>query len=316
MRKVDVVTARKGKVVSGSKFRNYDYCVNSYVGCQMGCNYCYVRFFIKDKKKPWGEFVRVREHAATQLIKENKKKLTELDTIAGKRLVLGTMTDPYQPQEGKHKITQQILKVLLGAPNPPSKVGIFTRCPLIKRDLDLIKQLPRARIHFTVTPLSQKYMKIIEPIAVPASKRFDTMKAIKDAGIRLHCCIAPSIPLLCEDTVQEYADKLEEIGVDEFFVDPFMAYKQANDAMKEVLGNDPIWDDMYSLIGDKAAYLGWKASYRKMWEAAWLPKNVPDTLPIWSDHENDQWIDMRTGKSMSHSLYGDDKELAEAGNAV
>ena len=306
MRDVSIVDARKGKVISTTKFRGYDYCLNTYVGCQMGCKYCYVRFFIKDKAKPWGEFVRRRGHTPKRLVKENKQGITELDTIAGKRVVLGTMTDPYQPAEGKHKITRATLETILANPPLPSKVGIFTRAPLIKRDLDLIKQLPRARIHFTVTPIPEKYMRLIEPIPIPAKKRFEAMKRIKDAGIRLHANISPAFPLMSESMVQEYADQLEEIGVDEFFVDPFMSYKQAYDAMEEALGNDPIWPKLKDIIGDKIAYKAWKDGFRKMWEDAWLPKGIENVLPIWCDHESDTWIDMRSGENMNPRKYGDD----------
>src|SRR5271157_4654128 len=99
MTKPLVTIARRGHIITTSTFKGYDHCLNPYVGCQFGCSYCYVRFFIKDSKKPWGEFVRTRNHIITNLSKE-------LATIAGRRLVLGTMTDPYQPQERRSRLTR------------------------------------------------------------------------------------------------------------------------------------------------------------------------------------------------------------------
>lgn len=60
------------------------------------------------------------------------------------------------------------------------------------------------------------------------------------------------------------------------------------------------------IIGDKIAYKAWKDGFRKMWEDAWLPKGKTDVLPIWCDHENDTWIDMRDGQQMNPRRYGDD----------
>jgi hypothetical protein len=49
-----VTVANKSKVITKSTFSGYDACINPYVGCEFGCSYCYVRFFTKDKNKPWG----------------------------------------------------------------------------------------------------------------------------------------------------------------------------------------------------------------------------------------------------------------------
>ena len=58
---IKVSMANKGsRVITTTKFKNYDVCLNPYVGCQFGCKYCYVRFFVKDDEKPWGERAGLR----------------------------------------------------------------------------------------------------------------------------------------------------------------------------------------------------------------------------------------------------------------
>jgi len=84
---LNIVEARKTNLIVKSGFSGYDHCLNPYVGCQFGCRYCYVRFFIKDKNHEWGEFVRVRSYIRDRLP-------TDLVAVAPTRLVLGTMTDP------------------------------------------------------------------------------------------------------------------------------------------------------------------------------------------------------------------------------
>jgi DNA repair photolyase len=86
MAKVAVVKASRGKIVVGSGFQGYDVCVNPWVGCQFGCSYCYVRFFVKDPKLPWGQFVRARDHLPVRLAREIGQGV-----LAGKRVVLGTI---------------------------------------------------------------------------------------------------------------------------------------------------------------------------------------------------------------------------------
>jgi DNA repair photolyase len=130
-----VTVAPRTTLITKSGFSNYDLCLNPYVGCEFKCQYCYVRFFVKDSKAEWGDFVRVREHMITNLPKEllkgfvrvtdGKKKEVGTDgtflrdedgkfifkqtyknlAITDSRLVIGTMTDPYQPKEVKYRIT-------------------------------------------------------------------------------------------------------------------------------------------------------------------------------------------------------------------
>ena len=108
-RPLNVVTASKGgDVITKTGFSGYDHCLNTYVGCEFGCKYCYVRFFVKDKEHPWGEFVRSRRHIPNKLLSALKK-------VGPTRLVLGTMTDPYQPQELKERLTRTALEHIIAS---------------------------------------------------------------------------------------------------------------------------------------------------------------------------------------------------------
>jgi len=319
-----VVVANRSRVIDKTGFKGYDVMANPYVGCQMGCSYCYVRFFIKDPEKPWGEFVRVRKHIEDKLPTELEKGYFSLD--AGKddegtkqkrrvnnedlRLVIGTMTDPYQPVERKHRITRTMLQILVNAKPQLNKVGIFTRSPIVLDDLDLIVRLPRKRVHYTVTPYTPEVLHLIEPIAIRTERRWDTIRKLKAAGVRCHVNVAPAIPVISEQFTDEYAKTLAEIGVDEFFVDPMQAYSESWDALKACLKDHPQWAAIEEIMGDKDAYDEWKALYKARWFEAWdkVRKIAPETLPIWSDHVHHTWTDMRTNKQMDIHRYGDDLE--------
>lgn len=299
--KPKVTDANRGPVITETKFKNYDLCINPYVGCQFGCKYCYVRFFVKDEEKEWGEFVRVRKHITDKLPKE-------LPKAAGKRIVIGTMTDPYQPIERTHRLTRTVLELIDKAENKPSKIGIFTRSPIVTEDIELIKKMPRIRVHYTVTPFEREIMSKIEPIAISTQRRWDTIKALKDAGIRTHINISPVVPILSEPFTEEFAKKMAELGVDEFYVDPMQAYGEAMKATKEAIGHIKEWPEIEKLLTDKIAYREWKEKYRETWFKVWEKNKSPKTLAIWQDHITHKTVDMSTGKELDRALYGDDLE--------
>lgn len=341
MRTTLVTVAPQTSIITKTGFSNYDVCLNSYVGCEFACEYCYVRFFIKDEKREWGDFVRVRHHLADNLPKELKKgtvktsdgrepaynkdgtpKLDENGRHATKprhqtraindlRLVLGTMTDPYQPVEAKYRITRTALQILTDQTNPQfKKVGIFTRSPLVLQDIDLIKKLPNPRIHFTVTPFPDEVTRVIEPKTAPAERRWQIIEKLLDAGIRVHVNIAPIMPILSEPLLEKWAERISKLPVAEYFVDPMQPYKESFQAFERACSKIPDldWNKIKTIMTDKDKYLDWKTDYRKRWETE-RNKHAhhnPQTLPIWCDHEYKTWIDMRTNTQMDNRNYGDE----------
>lgn len=326
--------ASRSTLVTKSSFNGYDACLNPYVGCEFGCSYCYVRFFVKDPEKEWGEFVRIRAHVADKLPKElrrghfrfadgtevykdeetgeekRRKRKKTLQT-GETRLVIGTMTDPYQPAEKQHRITRTALEILTKADTPQfAKVGIFTRSPLVLNDLDLIKKLPRARVHVTVTPFPPKVLRAIEPYSSRTDRRWEVVKKLKEAGLRVHVNVSPVMPQISEGFTKEFVQKLVELEVDEYFVDPMQPYSDSFDAFRNACqGLEGVnWHKIEQTMLDKEDYLDWKADFYGEWneERKKLEDRVPNQLPIWSDHENKVWIDMRTGQQMSKRRYGDD----------
>lgn len=328
-----VTVAPRTALIQPTGFKGYDVCTNSYVGCEFGCRYCYVRFFIKDPEHDWGDFLRVRDHIRDKFPKElergyfripNGKRVVEVEKDGEKtlknqtiyrnlphekaRLVIGTMTDPYQPQERKWRLTRKILAHLLQMPNQLSKVGIFTRSPIVLDDLRLIQRLPRKRVHFTITPYTPEVLHRIEPIAIRTDRRFDTVKKLKEGGVRMHVNVAPALPIISDSFTDDFARQLAEIKVDEFFVDPMQAYKESFEALETAMHGHKDWKAVRTAMQDAEAFQAWKDTYRDAWIKAWkkVQHLSPNTLPIWSDHVHHVWVDMRNGQQMDFKLYGDD----------
>lgn len=337
MAKAEVKVASRNKLITKTGFKNYDVCLNPYVGCEFGCSYCYVRFFVKDEEKEWGEFVRVRAHLDEKLPQElakgyfaiptgklpilgddgeatgKKKTITTPLAVTDARLVIGTMTDPYQPQEKKHRLTRKALEIILRDDLPRlKKVGIFTRSPLVLQDLDLIKRLPKARIHFTITPYPDDVVRKIEPYSPVTASRWNVIKKLKDAGVRVHVNVAPVMPIISDPFIEEFAEKLAKIGVDEYFVDPMQAYKESftafEKACSQISGLD--WQAIKDTMLDKRKYLDWKNTYYQRWQAARTKFQhlAPNhQMPIWCDHVNHTWVNMKTEQQMDYKNYNDDQ---------
>lgn len=329
-----VTIGSKAAVITPTGFKNYDVCLNPYVGCEFGCSYCYVRFFVKDPKRDWGEFVRVRDFIEKRLPEALKKGEVSIpvgrvkqanaegETISKRiynklpiqdaRLVIGTMTDPYQPQEKTHRITRKALEILNRSDLPHfKKVGIFTRSPLVLQDIELIKQLPKCRVHFTITPYPDNVTRVIEPYSPIVASRWKVISKLKQAGIRVHVNVAPVMPTISEQFIDDFARKLAELQVDEYFVDPMQAYKESFAAFRVACQKIPSlsWQSIESTMTNKTAYLKWKADYLAAWNDARKKYEhlAPHQMPIWSDHENDVWVDMRTMQQMDHKHYNDDE---------
>jgi len=285
-----VTEINKGKIVTPTGFGSYDYGANPYVGCQFGCTYCYVRFFVKDKDEGWGNFVRVRTHI-TRLFEKH------LAPAAGKRLIIGSMTDPYQPIERKQRKTREMLTIIDGMQNPPSEIGIFTRSPAALDDIELFKKLG-VRVHITITPYDREVLKRIEPIAILTEARFKLAEKLVQEGVKVHLSISPVMPVLSDHHVQPFAERIAAIQPGGFTVDPMQAYGAAFEATNEALNGMPVWNEAKQIIRDNKRYKVWKEDHYNAWKAAWTPHTDKPIFPISMDHQHKVRRDLRTGEKI------------------
>ena len=169
-------------VLSKSNLPVCEYSVNPYVGCPHACKYCYASFMKRftNHPEPWGEFLDVKYWAEIK----NPQKYAE------KELFIGSVTDPYNPQEEIYGRTRALLEQLKGS---GAKLSIATKSDLILRDLDLIKSFPDTRISWSINTLDEEFKDDMDK-AVSIERRLKTMKPFHDAGIRTTCFISPIFP--------------------------------------------------------------------------------------------------------------------------
>lgn len=172
-----------------TKSKLTDYVINPYTGCQHGCKYCYADFIrrFQNIKEKWGNFCYV---------KINCPELLEEELVKNKsgHIWMSSVTDPYNPLEGKYKLTRKILETISNSQNKNKfTIEILTKSALVKRDFDLIKKL-NAELGCSINTLDPKFSKIIEPLASPPRERINILKEAKFKGIKVFGFIAPIFP--------------------------------------------------------------------------------------------------------------------------
>ena len=171
----------------------FKWSLNPYMGCVHRCTFCYVRHFEHRSDRPsddrYGTSIRVKTNVAEVLRKELARASWEREHVA-----IGAATDPYQPAEGKYKLTRACLEALRDASN---SFSIITRGPMIVRDLDvLVEAAQRASVSvtFSVPTVDEEVWKRTEPSTAHPRQRLKAVKALVEAGIDARVGMAPILP--------------------------------------------------------------------------------------------------------------------------
>ena len=108
-------------------------------------------------------------------------------------MLLGSVTDAYQPSERKHRLTRAILEILLKHDFP---VSILTKSDLVVRDMDLLKQFSDCEVGLTVTSTDESVARSFEPHAPSPKKRIEALGTLHQNGITTYAFIGPILPEL------------------------------------------------------------------------------------------------------------------------
>src|SRR5947209_4215066 len=180
--------------VQGMPFK---WSLNPYMGCAHRCTFCYVRGFERRADRPSGEAygrsVRVKLNVADVLRRELARPSWERGVVA-----IGAATDPYQPAEGRYRLTRACLEVLGQAANP---ISIITRGPMIVRDIDVLAEAAlraSVRVTFSVPTLDHEIWRRTEPGTAPPQQRLRALAQLVDAGIEASVGMAPILPGLTD----------------------------------------------------------------------------------------------------------------------
>lgn len=158
------------------------YSVNPYVGCTHACKYCYASFMKRftGHSEEWGTFLDVKDWG---VIKNPQK-------YKGQRVVIGSVTDGYNPQEEEFENTR---KLLFQLKDSGAEILICTKSDLVVRDIDLLKDMGHVTVSWSVNTLDEAFKDDMDK-AVSIERRIRAMKEVYDAGIRTVCFVSPVFP--------------------------------------------------------------------------------------------------------------------------
>lgn len=215
------------------------YSVNPYVGCPHACKYCYASFMKRftGHTEEWGTFMDVKDWPE---IKNPKK-------YAGQKVIIGTVTDGYNPLEETYKNTRRLLEELKDS---GADILICTKSDLVLRDLDLLKEInenSRLTVSWSINTLDEEFKDDMDA-AVSIERRLAAMKEVYAAGIRTICFISPVFPGITDieaiiDRTKDQCDLvwLENLNLRGGFKADIMKY--ISDKHPDLV---PLYDEIYN----------------------------------------------------------------------
>src|SRR5207248_2880683 len=116
--------------------------LNPYMGCAHRCTFCYVRAFERRADRPaddgYGRSIRVKVNIAEVLREELARPSWKHEAVA-----IGAATDPYQPVEGRYRLTRACLGELVDA-GVKACVGMAPILPGISDSPEQLAEVVRA----------------------------------------------------------------------------------------------------------------------------------------------------------------------------
>lgn len=207
-RGLEFLHVRAQRLINGvpaSSRMPFRWTINAYRGCSHACTYCFARptheWLGLDGGQDFERRIVVKVNAVERVTAELASR-----RWAGEPIAMGTNTDPYQPAEGKYRLTRGIVEALGRAANPFS---ILTKSTLILGDLDRLAAAARrttVRANLSIGTLDERVWATAEPGTPHPRQRVAAVGRLNDAGIPCGVLIAPVLPGL-----SDHPDQLEEV---------------------------------------------------------------------------------------------------------
>ena len=235
----------------------FEWSLNPYMGCVHRCTFCYVRAFEKRADRPsderYGTSIRVKVNVVDVLRRELARPSWEGDTVA-----VGAATDPYQPAEGRYRLTRGCIEAFAEAANP---FGLITRGPMIVRDLDVLAEAARraeVSITFSIPTLDEEVWRKTEPSTAHPRQRLRAVKELVEAGIKVGVGMAPILPGISDgpDQLREVVKAAREAGATGVWTNLLFLRPGTREHFLEHLAQDwPVQLEHYDRLYAGRAYL-------------------------------------------------------------
>ena len=194
----------------------FEWSLNPFVGCTHSCVFCYARayharFRERDVGPAFDRNIEIRTNFVERLY-------AELRRHPEGSVAIGTATDPYQPIEGKYRLTRGCLEALVRYPMPTS---IVTKGPLVVRDIDVLQELDAKTdltVFFSVPCVNEEIVRKTDPGTAPARQRLRALSMLRSAGLDAAVLCMPVLPGITdtEESLDAAACAASEAGATAF----------------------------------------------------------------------------------------------------
>ena len=195
--RLDVTEIEAKSVLNHVRGMPFEWSINPYAGCYHQCVFCYARnthvYRELDGVRDWGTRLTAKVNAPAVLRRELATNRRDVESVC-----IGTATDPYQPLEGRYRLTRGILHELARA---RVAAHLITRSPLVVRDVDVLGELARkagVTVCISLPTLDEDLARRLEPTVAPPRQRLRAVKLLAAAGLRVGVAVAPVVPDLTD----------------------------------------------------------------------------------------------------------------------
>ena len=242
--------------------------LNPYTGCSHDCAYCYVPDVAHVQRERWGSYVLVKRNLPKVLAEELRRK-------APREVFLSSATDPYQPVEGTHLVTQRCLEQLRRADWP---LRVLTRNPLVRRDAKLLAGFSDVEVGMSVPTLDDEARRLVEPGAPPIEGRLRALRALADEGLTTYAMLAPAYPLTGGVKPRDVAQAFKEAGVSVVVTMAWRYLDTVLPVMRQRV-DGTAWAEMERAVQDAGYYNRLFRQFRAAFREAGVPLKVGSETP-------------------------------------
>jgi len=226
----------EAKSIIRQERRSSDIHMNPYQGCYHDCVYCDGKAERYYMHEDYGTRIRVKVNAPAMLEEHLKKKGflpvnraktgTLLDYVPEKKRtfrkerftinISGGVCDVYQPAEAVVQMSRKLLQIVYDYEFP---VFLLTKNKLVLRDIDLLKKInekARATVCMSISLSDDGMAKLFEPRASTTGERFETLRALHEAGVHTGIWFMPILPWIAdsEENIDSVFERARGAGVE------------------------------------------------------------------------------------------------------
>lgn len=188
------------KILNPCNLKLFNYQVDSYIGCEHFCCYCYA---LNTAETDWKKEILIHGDLIEQLSRE-------ISSLEPQTIYIGMNSDPYQPSEKNLNQTRKVLELFA---NSGFSVCILTKSGLVTRDIDILTKMPGSSVGVSIAFQIEQHRQLFENHASSNKNRLEALENLKNAGIETYTLICPVMPYITNvesviELVAPYSDTI------------------------------------------------------------------------------------------------------------